>query len=347
MKTNLSFAEKFTKITTLDMHTGGEPLRIVLEGYPELKQQAILETRRLLEEQYDYLRKALMWEPRGHADMYGLIKVAPERKDSDFGVIFMHNAGYSTMCGHATIAIAKAAVVLGWVKATPPITTIKIDAPCGQLTAYVKHKEGTDINEVEHVSFENVASFYVGSFQVDITELGLITYDLAYGGAFYAYLDVAQLGITCGAEHYLELIRLGRIIKHCIMESNEQIVHPFEKDLSFLYGTIFIEASNKPNIHSKNVCVFADGELDRCATGSGVSGRAAIHFTKGELALKETITIESIVESTLTVSLKKVVEYGAYKQAVIPLVTGDAYFTGHQQFWIDSEDPLKDGFFIR
>lgn len=343
MKTDLSFAKKYTKITTLDMHTGGEPLRIILDGYPELKQQPILETRRLLKDKYDNLRKALMWEPRGHADMYGLLKVPPQNEDSDFGVIFMHNEGYSTMCGHATVAVAKAAVCLGWVKATPPITTIKIDAPCGQLTAYITHKG----DHIEHISFENVPSFYVGSFEIDIPELGLLTYDLAYGGAFYAYLDVTQLGITCDATHYAELIRLGRIIKEKIMDSNDQIIHPFEKDLSFLYGTIFIEASNNPNIHSKNVCVFADGEVDRCATGSGVSGRAAIHFAKDELALKEQITIESIIESTLTVSPEKIIEYGKYKEAVIPLVSGNAYFIGYQQFWIDSEDPLKDGFFIR
>jgi len=317
LKIDLSFAGKYTKITTLDMHTGGEPLRIVLEGYPTMKQQPILKTRRNLKEQYDDLRKAIMWEPRGHADMYGLLKVPAERKDSDFGVIFMHNEGYSTMCGHATIAIAKAAVMLGWVKATPPVTTLKIDAPCGQLKAYVKQKED---GEIEEVSFENVPSFYVGSFTVDIPELGIIQYDLAYGGAFYAYIKVDQLNITCHTKHYLEMIRLGRIIKHIIMKTNDQIIHPYEKDLSFLYGTIFIEASKKPGIHSKNVCVFADGEVDRCATGSGVSGRAAIHFTKGELALNETITIESIINTTLSVSPVKTVEYGKYKQAVIRMI---------------------------
>jgi len=343
LKTDLSFAENYAKITTLDMHTGGEPLRIVLEGYPKLEKQPILEIRRLLKYQYDDLRKAIMWEPRGHADMYGLIKVEPEREDSDFGVIFMHNEGYSTMCGHATIAITKAAVMLGWVNATPPITTLKIDAPCGQLTAYVKHKEG----DIEEISFENVPSFYVGAFTVNIPTLGLVKYDLAYGGAFYAYIDVTQLGMTCNTKHYLELIKFGRLIKQAIITTNDQIIHPYEKDLSFLYGTIFIEPSEKPDIHSKNVCVFADGEVDRCATGSGVSGRAAIHFAKDELALNETITIESIVNTTLTVRPKQTIEYGNYSKAIIPIVSGNAYFTGYQQFWIDQEDPLKEGFFIR
>ncbi len=326
------------------MHTGGEPLRIILEGYPQFEPQPILSIRKTLSEKHDNLRKALMWEPRGHADMYGLLKVPAERKDSDFGVIFMHNAGYSTMCGHATIAIAKAAVRLGWVKATPPITTIKIDAPCGQLTAYVKQKEG---GKIEEVSFENVPSFYVGSFTVNLLELGLITYDLAYGGAFYAYLNIHQLGITCDAKHYTDLIRLGKLIKQQVIKTNTHINHPYEKDLSFLYGVIFIEDSKKPDVHSKNVCVFADGEVDRCATGSGVSGRAAIHFAKGELALNENITIESIINTTLSVTPIKTVEYGTYNQAIIPLVSGNAYFTGYQQFWIDQNDPLKDGFLIR
>lgn len=326
------------------MHTGGEPLRIVLEGYPKFEPQPILAIRNTLRKKYDDLRKVLMWEPRGHADMYGLLKVPPERDDSDFGVIFMHNEGYSTMCGHATIAIAKAAVMLDWVESKPSITTIKIDAPCGQLTAYVKQKED---GHIEKVSLENVPSFYVGGFTVDLPELGLIQYDLAYGGAFYAYVDVHQLNISCDASYYLELIQLGRLIKQKVIETNTQIAHPTEKDLSFLYGVIFIDTSEKQGIHSKNVCVFADGEVDRCATGSGVSGRAAIHFAKGELALNETITIESIVNTSLSVNPIKVVEYGNYKQAVIPLVTGNAYFTGYQQFWIDQDDPLKDGFFIR
>ena len=337
-----NFAKGFQKIRTLDMHTGGEPLRIVLDGYPDFQGESILSIRRKLTEEYDYLRKALMWEPRGHADMYGLLKVPAERPDSDFGVIFMHNAGYSTMCGHATIAVAKAAVLLNWVNPTPPLTTLKIDAPCGQLKVYVHHQN----EEIEQVSFENVPSFWVGNFEVELRDIGSIQYDLAYGGAFYAYLDIQQLGITCSPKDYPEIVRLGKLMKQQVIQTNQHIQHPIEKDLSFLYGTIFIDRSDREGVHSKNVCVFADGEVDRCSTGSGVSGRAAIHYNKGELELQKSITIESIIGSTLDVSVLRTVQYGSFN-AVIPLVSGNAFFTGVQEFWIDPKDPLKEGFFLR
>lgn len=337
-----SFSDNYTKIKTLDMHTGGEPLRIVLEGYPSFETNNILAIRNELRDKHDHLRKAIMWEPRGHADMYGLVKVPPQREDSNFGVIFIHNEGYSTMCGHATIAIAKAAVMLGWVASTPPLTTLKIDAPCGQLTAYVHHsKDG-----IESISFENVPSFYVGNYTINLPTIGTINYDLAYGGAFYAYLDIHQLGLTCAPAYYSDLIRLGKLIKQEVIKSNRNIAHPFEADLSFLYGTIFIDTPVNKDRHSRNVCVFADGEVDRCATGSGVSGRAAIHFAKSELPLDKTITIESIIGTTLQVSVKETVKYGNY-EAIVPLVTGNAHFTGIHEFWIDPTDPLKGGFFLR
>lgn len=342
MNTPFLFSDSYTKIRTLDMHTGGEPLRIILDGYPSFEGKSILEIRRELTERHDHLRKALMWEPRGHADMYGLLKVPAEKPDSDFGVIFMHNAGYSTMCGHATIAIAKAAIFLKWVNPTPPLTTIKIDAPCGQLTVFVEHDE----QEIHRVSFENVPSFFIGNYNTDIPGLGKINYDLAYGGAFYAYLKVDQVGITCDSENYGELIRLGKLIKRHVIQTNAEILHPYEDDLSFLYGTIFIEPSKVEGVHSKNVCVFADGEVDRCSTGSGVSGRAAIHYKRREIELGETITIESILGTQLEVSVKQAEQYGG-REAVIPVVSGNAYFTGYQEFWIDPEDPLKGGFILR
>lgn len=325
------------------MHTGGEPLRIILDGYPSFVGKDILTIRRELTEKYDHLRKILMWEPRGHADMYGLLKVPAQRPDSAFGVIFMHNAGYSTMCGHATIAMGKAAIRMGWVTARPPLTHFNIDAPCGQLKVSVHHRAD---GEIEKVSFENVPSFFVGTYQLELPPYGKITYDLAYGGAFYAYLDIAQLQLQCRPSYYSEIIRLGKAVKKAVIQQNSNIHHPFEQDLGFLYGTIFIDPSQKEGVHSKNVCVFAEGEVDRSPTGSGVSGRAAIHFHKGELGIAEPIAIESILGTQMEVAIKKVVEYGPHK-AVVPMVSGNAYFTGYQEFWIDPTDPLKSGFFLQ
>lgn len=331
----------FTKIKTIDMHTGGEPLRIILEGYPDFPKLDILEVRRQLSNQFDHLRKVIMWEPRGHYDMYGLLKVKAQRQDSDFGVIFMHNEGYSTMCGHATIAITKAAIDLDWVKMLEPLTTIKIDAPCGQLTSYATVENGN----VTGMSFDNVPSFFVGTYNLELPPFGNIQYDLAYGGAFYAYTDISQFNLDCEPHHSQSIIELGKRLKQAVIDTNKDIIHPLESDLSFLYGCIFIDEVNSKNIHSKNVCIFANGELDRCATGSGVSGRAAIHYAKGELVKNEKIKIASIIGSTLEVEVTGTTQFGPYK-AIIPRVYGSAYYTGTHEFWIDPKDPLKDGFLV-
>jgi len=339
----LSFSETWTKIRTIDMHTGGEPVRVIIGGFPHVEGRSILEKRRYVKEHFDSLRTALMFEPRGHADMYGVLPLPPEREDSDFGVLFLHNEGYSTMCGHATLAMAKLAVDLKWVDPTEPQTIVRIDAPCGQLTCYVDVQNG----EVRSVQFDNVPSFVVALDEsVDVPGLGPVRYDLAYGGAFYAYVDARLVALTCGPERYRELIEKGMLIKRAVMAQKTNVRHPFEPDLSFLYGTIFVEPSSKSGIHSRNVCIFAEGEVDRSATGSGVSGRAAIHHSRNEIQMGEPITIESLIDSTMTVSVVKKTDFGPYK-AVIPRVGGTSHYVGQHEFIMDPADPLKEGFILR
>ncbi len=324
------------------MHTGGEPLRIVLSGFPEFVGQTVLQVRDTLKTNHDNLRKAIMWEPRGHRDMYGLLKIKAERQDSAFGVIFMHNEGYSTMCGHATIAIGKAAIELGWIEdVQEPHTTFNIDAPCGQLriTSTVKNRKVLD------VSFENVPSFYKGTFQTEFESFGKVSYDLAYGGAFYAYADIKQFGLEVEDKYSFEIISLGKRLKQHIIKSNTEIHHPTEQELSFLYGCIFRQQVDTPGVHSKNVCIFADGELDRSATGSGVSGRAAILHAKHQLAIHTQIQINSIVGSNMLVKINRVEDYHGMT-AVIPEVSGTAHYTGKHEFWIDPNDELGQGFLI-
>ncbi len=332
----------YKKIKTIDMHTCGEPVRVIIDGYPEIQGETILEKRNFVEENLDHLRTALMFEPRGHADMYGLIVVAPQNPDSDFGVLFMHNEGYSTMCGHATIAITKLAVQLGWVKKVSPVTRIKIDAPCGQLNSYAEiGKNG----KIEKVRFDCVPSFVVAlDEQVEVAGLGTVQYDLAYGGAFYAYVDADSISLNLDKSNNNQIIDYGRRIKQAVIDNKDNIRHPLEDDLSFLYGTIFITENS--TFHSKNVCVFADGEVDRSPTGSGLSGRAAIHYKRGDIALEESITVESILGTTFDLKVIDEVDYGNFK-AVIPQVTGNAYITGEHTFFIDKEDDLKYGFLLR
>lgn len=322
------------------MHTAGEPLRVILDGFPEIQGTRVLDYRRFIQEHYDHLRTALMLEPRGHADMYGVI-VTPSQV-ADFGVVFIHNEGYSTMCGHATLAIAKLAVEAGWVKAEAPVTKITIEAPCGVLTAFV-HMEDKKVTQVR---FLNVPSFVAAMDQkVTMPEYGTISYDLAYGGAYYAFVDARQFNLKLNADHYQQLIDLGTQIKQAV-NSVQTIAHPEEADLSFLYGTIFIDRPESALAHSRNVCVFAEGEVDRSPTGSGVSARVAIHHARGEVGLNETITIESILGTTFDCKVVETVDYHGIN-AVIPEVAGEAYVTGKNIFTIDPKDPLKEGFIFR
>lgn len=327
------------RIRTIDAHTGGEPLRIILDGFPALEGNSILEKRRHAREKFDYLRTALMFEPRGHADMYGCIITPPTSPEADFGVLFTHNEGYSTMCGHAIIALTKITLQTGMLPRQAPETTLKIDSPAGLITAFATIEN----DEVTQVRFQNVPSFVVAlDAQVEVPGLGTITYDLAFGGAFYAYVQADQLGLKCTPDEYKVLIEKGRQIKKAVMESRK-IEHPFEEDLGFLYGTIFIAPPLGNDADSRNVCIFADGEVDRSPTGTGVSGRAAIHHARQELKLGEQMQIESILGSEFSVKIIEETTFGGY-QSIIPEVSGTAHITGSHEFWIDPDDPLKEGF---
>ena len=336
----------WVQIKTVDMHTGGEPLRVILEGFPELKGSSVLEYRRYCREHYDHLRTALMFEPRGHADMYGCIITPPNDDQGDFGILFLHNEGYSTMCGHAIIAISTLAMEMKWVDVKEGTNTLKIDAPCGRITSFTEVKDG----QVKGVRFHCVPSFVVGLDRtVPVAGFGNIVYDLAYGGAFYAYVDMTKnsFDFDLSEKSYSALISMGMAVKHAVRENDNSIVHPFEEDLGFLYGTIFVDTRKQPSGNdSRNVCVFADGEVDRCPTGSGVSGRMAIHWARKELLLKEQMSIESITGSVFKGAVVSELDYGPY-QAVIPEVEGTAHITGMHTFCIDPKDPMKDGFMLR
>ena len=344
-KTDFIPPEGWLQIKTIDMHTGGEPLRVIVSGFPELKGNSVLEYRRYCKENFDDLRTALLFEPRGHADMYGCILVPPNDEEGDFGILFLHNEGYSTMCGHAIIAIATLAVEMQWIEVKKGDNILKIDAPCGRITAFANVQN----QKVIGVRFHCVPSFVVGlDCKVEVAGLGEVIYDLAYGGAFYAYVDMNKnnFDFELSAKSYRQLIQAGMDIKHAVIKGDTHIMHPFEPDLSFLYGTIFIGDSNSEGIDSKNVCIFAEGEVDRCPTGSGVSGRMAIHKARKEVDFGDTMSIESIIGSVFIGSIVSEEDYGSFK-AVIPQVQGTAHITGMHSFYIDPNDPMKNGFILR
>jgi len=302
----------------------------------------ILKKRQYMMENYDHLRKQLMWEPRGHADMYGCIITSPVTKDADFGVIFMHNEGYSSMCGHGIIAITKVAIEAGLVETDGSETFVKIDSPSGLITAIGHIKNG----KVGKVSFQNVPSYVVAlDSDIEIPEYSKIKYDIAFGGAYYAYVQANDFGLTCYPKDIDKLIQVGREVKR-VVSNSVQIKHPFDDDLSFLYGTIFISEPEDHNSHSRNVCIFADGEVDRSPTGTGVSGRLAIHYVKSEIGVGEPIIIESVIGSKFIGKVLKETMFGQYK-AIIPEVSGEAFITGKHEFYIDPKDPIQEGIFFR
>ena len=328
--------ERWTRITTIDMHTGGEPLRVIIGGLPPIEGRTVLEKRRFFREHYDHLRTGLMWEPRGHADMYGA--VVTSSTDADFDVFFLHNEGYSTMCGHAIIALTKLVVETQLVESHE----ITFNVPAGRILARAAVSDG----KVTEASFRNVPSFlYLRDQRVDVEGIGSVEFDVSYGGAFYAFVNAQSVELQLTAEHFDRIIDYGRRIKRAVM-NNFPIKHPFEEDLSFLYGTIFTAPALDASHHSRNACIFAEGELDRSATGSGVSARAALHFAKGELRLNERVSIESILGSTMSVQVVEVTKFGPY-DAVIPEVSGTASIIGRNEFYFDPDDPFRKGFIFR
>jgi proline racemase len=334
--------DEWPSFRTVDLHTAGEPLRIVIEGFPELRGTTMLERRRDAQARCDELRRILMWEPRGHADMYGCLVTPPVTDNADFGVLFMHNEGWSTMCGHGVIAVTTAAVQLGWVASREPDTIVRIDAPPGRITA-TAHREG---GRIRAVRFRNVPSFALALDQaVDVPGIGRVRYDLAFGGAFYAYVNAADVGVTCVPAEVDTLIAAGRAIKRAVV-AQRAIPHPFDPDLGFLSGVIFIAPPLSEGADSRNVCIFADGEVDRSPTGTGVSGRMALHYARGEVGIGQPLVVESILGTRFTGRVVKEATCGEFA-AVIPEVEGAAHITGYHTFVVDPDDPLRAGFLVR
>jgi proline racemase len=328
------------RIKTLEMHTGGEPLRVISAGLPPLEGRTVLEKRRYFREHYDHLRTGLVWEPRGHADMYAAVVTHSET--GDFDAFFLHNEGYSSMCGHAIIALTTLALETDAQRRggdPPPLT---INVPAGTVHARGVMEEG----HVREVSFRNVPSFaYLQDRTVEVAGVGAVRFDIAYGGAFYAIVEAAPLGLALLPQEYGRLIDAGRRIKRALLEQ-VPVTHPLESELSFLYGIIFTGPAMRAAHHSRNVTIFADGELDRSATGTGVSARAALLHAKGELRQGEKITIESLLGSTMTVRCAGESRFGPHP-AILPEVSGTAHIIGRSEFFFDPDDPLSRGFFLR
>jgi proline racemase len=328
------------RVSVIEAHTGGEPFRVVVDGMPEIPGSTVLARRQFAREHLDDLRRAMMWEPRGHADMYGGWLSPAVSEDGDLSVLFVHNEGFSTMCGHGIIALCKVVLDTGMLPAEEPATTLRIDTPAGQVVATSRVVDGV----VQSTSFLNVPSFALSlGDEVRVEGLGTVVYDLGFGGAFYAIVDAGSVGVDL--DDSSGLIAAGRAIKDAITRTAE-ITHPLHPDLGFLYGVIFTGPPLADGAHSRNVCVFADGEVDRSPTGTGVSTRLALLHARGAIDVGETLTIESIVGSMFTGRVAGITTVGDHV-AVVPEIEGTAHITGRAELWLDPADSLGRGFLIR
>ncbi|HJQ58182.1 MAG TPA: proline racemase family protein, partial [Vineibacter sp.] len=278
------------------MHTGGEPTRIIVDGWPAFTAPTLLGKRREAKEKHDHLRRALMHEPRGHAEMYGALLVPPDHPEADLAVLFMHNEGYSTMCGHATIALARWAVDSGRVSKVAPEATVRLQCPCGLVTAQVAVESG----RAGRVRFESVPAFAYALDAIVPTETwGPVTVDIGFGGAFYAFLDAASIGLDVRASPVAALIDAGETIARAAQRVLK-IEHPDEPDLAFIYGTILTDGGTGAATPSRNVCVFAGRQVDRSPTGSGVTARIALQLARRQTRLGEACTYESLTGAQFT-----------------------------------------------
>jgi trans-L-3-hydroxyproline dehydratase len=321
-----------------DMHTAGEPVRIVTGGYPELKGATILDKRREARAHYDHLRRALMLEPRGHAGMYGVIPVQPSAPDAVIGALFTHHEGYSTMCGHATIALGRWLVESGKVPAVAPETRFALELPCGVVKVACRVENG----RVLSTAFASVPAFLSHrDIEVQVEGFGPLRLDISYGGAFYAILPSSALGLDFFRTPIAALVRAATAITDAVRAS-VPITHPEAADLGFLYGTILTDDA-PGSAPTYNLCVFAEGQVDRSPTGSGVTARMARDHARGLMTAGQERTFYGPTGIPFLASITGSVD-GPAPGAVTVRVSGTSAFAGHSKFMIEAADPLAHGF---
>jgi trans-L-3-hydroxyproline dehydratase len=329
-------------ISTVEVHTGGEPFRIVTSGLPKIPGKTIVERRAWLKEHAEPLRRALIFEPRGHADMYAGYLTDPVSDDADFGIIFVHNEGYSDHCGHGVIALATAAVSLGWVERTEPETRVGIDAPCGFIEAFVKW----DGDHAGSVRFVNVPSFvWQRDVTVETPSFGTVHGDIAFGGAFYFYTSGVPFDLAVRETEVERLVRFGAEVKRAANDAFK-VRHPLIPEIDHIYGTIIDNTPRHAGSSQANCCVFADREVDRSPTGSGTAGRVAQLYARGELKEGETLVNESVIGTIFRGRVLRETKLERF-DAVIPEIEGDAFICGFANWIVDERDPLTYGFLVR
>jgi trans-L-3-hydroxyproline dehydratase len=337
------------RICTIDAHAAGEPLRLIVEGFPAPRGKTMLEKREWVRRHADPLRRALMLEPRGHADMYGAVLTEPVSPGSHAGVLFMHNEGYSTMCGHGVIAVTTIALERGLLMPGGDGCSVVYDSPAGTIRARATLGAGQaggagTVERVASVAFVNVPSFVLhGGLTVKLPSRH-VRADVAFGGAFYAIVDSEAVGLPIDIAHLPDLRRAGMEIKHAI-EAQQTVVHPLEPALCGIYGTIFTGPASDERADLRNVTIFAEAEVDRSPCGTGTAAVMAVIDAMGLLDEARPFVHESLIGTRFSGRVAARTLVGDLP-AIVPEIEGSAWITGEHTFIVDDGDPLKGGFRI-
>lgn len=334
---------KFSRsIHAIDSHTAGEATRIVVGGIPNIKGNSMPEKKQWLEDNLDYLRTAIMLEPRGHNDMFGSIITQPTVEEADYGIIFMDGGGYLNMCGHGTIGAMTAAVETGMVDVVEPVTKVVQEAPAGIIRGEVTVVDG----KAKSVSFKNVPAFlYKRDQEVELPGYGKIKFDISFGGSFFAIVKADQVGVEIVPENAAKLNSLGMELRD-IINKEIPVQHP---ELPHIHTVDLVEWWSETDTEGatlKNCVVFGQGQVDRSPCGTGTSAKLATLYAKGELKKGEKFFYESILGTIFEGEIVDTAKVGEF-DAVVPQITGSAYITGFNHFVIDDEDPVKYGFILK
>jgi len=326
-------------ITTIDSHTAGEPTRVITGGLPHIPGDTMVEKMEYFRRNLDFIRTAIIHEPRGHRDMIGAVLLPPTRKEADWGVFYLNPAGYPNMCGHGTIGVGITVFELGWIPRAEPLTKVIFDTPAGLVTVNLRVENGNVISG----SLINVASFlYAGNVKISIPAMGEIGVDIAFGGNFYILVNATDLGLTIVPENISEFIKYSSVILDRVSKEIK-VTHPERPDITGVRHLHFYGPPSHPEADSKTLVIGSGKNADRSPCGTGTSARMGALYAQGRLSLGDKFCTESVIGTLFSGKVLEEKKVGNFL-AIVPEITSSAYLTGFHQFIIDTGDPLKHGF---
>lgn len=330
------------RLQVVDSHTMGEPTRIIVGGIPPIPGKSMTAKKEYLENNLDYIRTTVMHEPRGHSDMFGSIITDPTTEEADLGIVFMDSGGYLNMCGHGSIGAATVAVETGMVEATEPYTYIVLESPAGLIKAKVNVENG----KAMEVSIVNVPSFlYKKDVSVEIPELGKVTFDISFGGSFFAIVKDSEFNVEISTENTDQIVAKAMRLMDKINEEVE-VEHPTKPHINSVDLVEICGQAKSADADYQNVVVFGAGQVDRSPCGTGTCAKMAALYERGELEIGTPFVYESIINTKFKGRILEETTVSDFK-AIVPEISATAFITGFSQFVIEESDPVKHGFLLK